>query len=224
MSLVGSLEDLGLGDILQIVSLSRKSGLLVLRSDAGDGRIILQDGQVRGAFVKGEPEDLQTLLVGGGFLEASAFDAARERSNAGGRLLDETLESEAGLAPERLDSLRREHVERSVLLMFTWRTGQFSFEVRDELEACDLELSLRTGINAQYLTMEATRLRDEKGDAGPASAPDLATAEEAGEEAAPDEDPVFSGEGEEAQEDPELPRTPASARIGPVSSVEEARE
>ena len=55
MSLVGSLEDLGLGDILQIVSLSRKSGLLVLRSDAGEGRIILRDGQVRAAFVKGEP-------------------------------------------------------------------------------------------------------------------------------------------------------------------------
>ncbi len=33
MSLVGSLEDLGLGDILQIVSLARKSGLLSLRAD-----------------------------------------------------------------------------------------------------------------------------------------------------------------------------------------------
>ena len=32
MSLVGSLEDLGLGEILQIVSLSRKSGRLLLRS------------------------------------------------------------------------------------------------------------------------------------------------------------------------------------------------
>ena len=32
MSLVGSLEDLGLGDILQIVSLSRKSGLLMIRN------------------------------------------------------------------------------------------------------------------------------------------------------------------------------------------------
>ena len=62
MSLVGSLEDLGLGDILQIVSLSRKSGLLVLRSDAGEGRIVLHDGQVRAAFVKGEPEDLQALV------------------------------------------------------------------------------------------------------------------------------------------------------------------
>ncbi|PLY11667.1 MAG: hypothetical protein C0624_01655 [Desulfuromonas sp.] len=31
MSLVGNLEDLGLGEILQIVSLSRKSGVLTLQ-------------------------------------------------------------------------------------------------------------------------------------------------------------------------------------------------
>ena len=47
MSLVGSLEDLGLGDILQIVSLSRKSGLLLLRSEEGEGRIAFFEGLVR---------------------------------------------------------------------------------------------------------------------------------------------------------------------------------
>jgi hypothetical protein len=215
MSLVGSLEDLGLGDILQIVSLSRKSGLLVLRSDAGEGRIILHDGQVRGAFVKGEPEDLQALLVGGGFVAAAAFDAARDRASARGLKLEETLETEAGLGPERIDSLRREHVERSVLRMFTWRAGQFSFEVRDELEARDLELSLPTGINAQYLTMEASRLRDEKGNSTAASPLDCDSAEASELETdTPDEDPVFSGE-EPSEEAPGSP---------PALSLEAARE
>ena len=54
MSLVGSLEDLGLGDILQIVSLSRKSGLLRLRTGRGEGHIVLHEGLVRGASVKGD--------------------------------------------------------------------------------------------------------------------------------------------------------------------------
>ena len=84
MSLVGSLEDLGLGDILQIVSLSRKSGLLLLRSDAGEGRIVLRDGQVRAAFVKGEPEDLRSLLVDGGFVAAGGL-RRRARARARGR-------------------------------------------------------------------------------------------------------------------------------------------
>jgi hypothetical protein len=216
MSLVGSLEDLGLGDILQIVSLSRKSGLLVLRSDAGEGRIVLHDGQVRAAFVKGEPEDLQALLVGGGFVAAEAFEAARERARESGLSLDATLESEAGIAAERVDSLRREHVERAVLRMFTWRAGQFSFEVRDELEARDLELSLPTGINAQYLTMEASRLRDETGGPAPAAAPARADQEPEDE---PDEDPVFSGEDPNAEA---RSREPAAADPAPAEAAREA--
>ena len=70
MSLVGSLEDLGLEDILQIVSLSRKSGRLLLRSSEGEGRIIFEQGLVRAAFLKGDPEDLRGLLVSGGFVDA----------------------------------------------------------------------------------------------------------------------------------------------------------
>ena len=62
MSLVGSLDDLGLGDILQIVSMARKSGLLVLRTASGEGRILFRDGMVHAAFAKGEPEDLRGLL------------------------------------------------------------------------------------------------------------------------------------------------------------------
>ena len=83
MSLVGSLEDLGLADILQIVSLARKSGRLLLRSDDGEGWIALQDGLVRGAAVKGQREGLRALLVGGGHVEAEAFDrAARSAGDA----------------------------------------------------------------------------------------------------------------------------------------------
>ncbi len=52
MSLVGSLEDLGLGDILQIISMSRKSGVLTLRCEEGEGRIFFDSGTVRTACVK----------------------------------------------------------------------------------------------------------------------------------------------------------------------------
>src|SRR5262249_54549771 len=62
MSLVGSLEDLGLADILQIMSLSRKSGVLVLRGEDGEGRIVFRDGLVHAARLKGEAPDLDTLV------------------------------------------------------------------------------------------------------------------------------------------------------------------
>jgi len=162
MSLVGSLEDLGLGDILQIVSLSRKSGLLLLRSDQGEARIVFRDGLVRAAFVKGEAEDLRSLLLSGGFVDAGGFDRAVEIAEAHSDPVVDTLAALPNLSKERIDSLRREHVERSVFHMFTWKVGEFSFEIRDEIDVRDRDLLLTTGINAQYLTMEATRLGDER--------------------------------------------------------------
>jgi hypothetical protein len=163
MSLVGSLEDLGLGDILQIVSLSRKSGRLLLRSEEGEGRIVFCDGLVRAAFVKGEAEDLRGLLLGGGFIEEDAFDSAAEEALARGVPISDILAKTPDFSKERIDSLRREQVERSVFRMFGWKTGEFSFEIRDEVDDRDRELLLRTGINAQYITMEATRIGDERG-------------------------------------------------------------
>ena len=46
MSLVGNLEDLSLPDILQIVSLSKKSGILTIEQEGLTGKIFIRDGRV----------------------------------------------------------------------------------------------------------------------------------------------------------------------------------
>jgi hypothetical protein len=211
MSLVGSLQDLGLGDILQIVSLSRKSGLLLLRSDAGEGRIVFRDGQVRAAFVKGEPEDLHALLVGRGFASQADFERAESAMRLRGLTLDDALAEETGLGRERLESLRREHVEGAVLRMFTWLAGEFSFEVGGEIGERDAQLMLPSGINAQYLTMEATRIGDER--AGPAPGPSASAPRAA------DDGLVFSGDAPAAPSEPKpRPRAaPSEPRRKPTA-------
>ena len=219
MSLVGSLEDLGLGDILQIVSLSRKSGLLLIHSEQGEGRIVFCDGLVRAAYVKGEPEDLRSLLVESDFLGAEDFDRARKLSSERGVAVDEVLPECTSLTSESLDCLRREHVERAVFRIFSWVSGEFSFEVREQIDARDLEIVIQAGINAQYLTMEATRLVDEGGCAeGEAEA---AVPEESSAISAVDDGPIFfSGEAgsDEASDSSSL----ASARetAEPTDAVE----
>jgi hypothetical protein len=180
MSLVGSLEDLGLADILQILSLSRKSGLLLLRSDAGEGRILVGQGLVRAASVKGEPEDLRGLLVAQGLLSEREFDAARAEAERRREDLDAALARRAALEREGLDALRREHAERSVLRMFAWRRGGFSFEVGAGGERDLPGLALAEGIQAQYLAMEATRLGDEAAGDAPAEGEALFSGEAPG--------------------------------------------
>lgn len=163
MSLVGSLEDLNLGDILQIISLSQKSGVLSLETTGRDGRIVFANGLVRSAAVKGGPQDLRGVLVHGGFVSEQEFSAAEEHAIAKGCELGEAVSLISGLPGERIESLCREVIESAVIEMFSWSKGDFSFDVRTEPVPGDPELLAPAGLNAQYLAMEGARVRDERG-------------------------------------------------------------
>ena len=162
MSLVGNLEDLSLGDILQIISLSQKSGVLALSSELGTGRIVFRQGLVEAACVKGAPNNLRDLLVAQGEIDPAGYDASVSRAQDLGQPIEAVLESDAGLASERIGELIHAAVESAILEMFTWPSGDFSFDVRTELDSDDPVLTLQQGMNAQYLAMEGLRLRDER--------------------------------------------------------------
>ncbi|MDP6978632.1 MAG: DUF4388 domain-containing protein [Myxococcota bacterium] len=173
MSLIGSLEDLGLGDILQIIHLSQKSGVLSIRSESGEGRIVFQEGLVRLATLKGDPEDLRGLLVDRGFVAVDAFEAAREHARNSGEALSQVLSRQVDIGIDRIEWLRRECAENAVGAMFRWTTGEFSFDVGAEEQPLSSEMALSSGVNAQYLAMESLRVRDEKERSGstPGDAP-----------------------------------------------------
>ena len=219
MSLVGSLEDLGLADILQIVSLARKSGRLLLRSDDGEGWIALQDGLVRGAAVKGQREGLRALLVGGGHVAAEAFDQAASSAGGEERKLEASLRAARVLSDDLLQAARRGGVERAVMRMFAWRSGEFRFEVRDDIESLDPGALLAAGLNTQYLAMEATRIGDELGRGGLDD--DEAMHDDAGRtDSASDSDSLFfSGEAEVAEPETEAePVVAATNRLALASA------
>jgi hypothetical protein len=161
MSLVGSLEDLGLGEILQIVSLSGKSGTLWIRSPFGEGRILFDRGAIHGALAAGGPSDLRGLLSHAGALRPEELEALAADAAAAGESLEEVVTARTALDAGRLEELRERHVETVVLGMFAWTSGEFSFEIRDDALAGLGELGLRAGMNAQFLALEGARLRDE---------------------------------------------------------------
>jgi hypothetical protein len=170
MSLVGSLEDLGLGEILQIVSLSGKSGVLFIRSPLGEGRIAFDRGAIRGALLGDGPRDLRGLLLAGGTLPEADLEALYGEAQSEGTGLEEILVARTALDAARIEELRERHVEACVLRMFSWPTGEFSFEIRDESgDPAGVDLLLRAGMNAQFLALEGTRLRDEHRQGGEAA-------------------------------------------------------
>ncbi len=133
MGLVGTLEDLSLGDLLQILGLARKSGLLMLQGAEGEGWILFRNGQVAGAAAKGGPPDLPTLL--GGASEPP---------------------------PEHLEAMRRDAAEQAVVRMLGWQAGEFRFDAGSlEGRVAATGLVLAQAIPSEYLALEGVRVQDE---------------------------------------------------------------
>ncbi len=161
MGLVGSLEDLALSELLQIVSLSNKSGVLVLRGAEGEGRIVLQDGLVRGATVPGGAADLREVLVGNDIVRKEEFDSAEAEASTGDQEVEAILIQRGVITREHLESVCGDTVESAVVKLLGWKSGEFSLDVRDAREPADPKVWTETGLNPQYLMMEACRLSDE---------------------------------------------------------------
>lgn len=162
MSLVGSLEDLGLGDLLQIVHLAAKTGVLRLRGEAGEGQIVFRSGMIREARAKGGPTDLRELLAAKRAVAGPLLERAWIEAHHLGRRLSEVLVERGLASAETIDELRREQIESSVLAMFAWPSGEFSFEMREWADD-EAELAIDPGLNPQFLALEGTRRADERG-------------------------------------------------------------
>ena len=169
MSLVGNLEDLGLGEILQIVSLSRKSGVLQLNSRERDGRVIFRDGQVIRAMASTFPENLGDLVLRSGLADMETLKQALviQQEQDDDRRIGDILVSEFGVDREAIEAAVREQLEKIVYSFFGWDEGAFSFELGDcqELVVTNLnplQFMLDQGLNPQWLAMEGSRILDEK--------------------------------------------------------------
>ncbi len=165
MSLVGSLEDLGLGDILQIIHLSGKSGALLLRCEAGDGQILFERGLVRAATTRDAPQTLRELLANRKALPADALASASQEARKSGATLTQVLVQRGLLTEDAIEELRASAIGDAVIHMFGWRGGEFSFEVRESPIGSD-ELAIARGINPQFLALEGTRHEDEQSELG----------------------------------------------------------
>ena len=169
MSLVGNLEDLGLGEILQIVSLSRKSGVLQLNSLDRDGRVIFHDGQVIRASASTFPENIGDLVIRAGLVDFVTLKRALviQHESDDGRRIGDVLVSDFGVDREAIETVVREQVEKIVYSFFSWDEGAFSFELGDPKEIASTTLNpmqfmLDSGLNPQWLAMEGSRILDEK--------------------------------------------------------------
>jgi CheY-like chemotaxis protein len=164
MSLVGNLEDLGLGDILQIVSLSKKSGVLLLASGQREGIIVFNDGQVVRAVTSQFKSTLGDILLRHKLLSSETLDQAIAEQTSGGHpSLSSLLVSKYNISFEKIQAIIKAQIERTVYSFFAWDEGTFDFQLAedDALGAARFssqEFVLEQGLNPQWLVAEGRRM------------------------------------------------------------------
>ncbi len=181
MSLVGRLEDLALPDIFQIISLSRKTGALVVRSRKGTGMVVFRNGQVVQAGSDVIRDTLGNILVSQGMIDQAALAAAlsAQKKNPD-KPLGMLLTESGAVAAKVIEDVVRQQIEEIVSDLLAWEEGFFNFELgdvapNDRIEVDTQDFLLKSGISTEFLLMESTRLLDEKrkdkAKKGPVAAP-----------------------------------------------------
>jgi hypothetical protein len=170
MSLVGNLEELGLGEILQIVSLSRKTGVLSVSSRGRDGSVFFRQGQVVRAASSTYQQSLGEVLIQKGVIDLAVLRKALafQQENGFRQRLGVVLAKNFDVSQEIIEEVVREQIENIVFSLFAWAEGTFKFEVQNSVETVDgtkmdpQQFMLDQGLNPQFLAMEGTRILDEK--------------------------------------------------------------
>lgn len=169
MQLTGNIEDLGMGEIFQILNFSGKSGVLRLHNSKMEGSIVFKDGLVTKANCSLLKEGVGEMLLRENAIAREELDAAKEvqKKGAYAETLGEVLVRGRKVAREKIDAVAATLIEKAVYPFFFWKDGYFVFELCDYAETPEtirtdtLQHTLATGLNPQFLAMEGMRLRDE---------------------------------------------------------------
>jgi hypothetical protein len=158
--LQGTIKDFGLADILQLIGIQRKSGILTLENDSDQVAVKFIDGNVIGADThQFSSEDLlgQVLVRTGKITEAQLQDALAIQSSTLQRLGHILIKSAVITEEQLADSLRAQALQ-IVYRLFRWREGNYSVQLVENLDYDERHF---TPISAETILMEGARMIDE---------------------------------------------------------------
>jgi hypothetical protein len=170
MPLNGDLEHFPLVDVIQLLHMTSKSGILHLKSPKGESQLVFHEG----SFVSANHLD-NSIRIGKVLIDMEAITpdmlnkALTEQKGAGSNrkpLVATLIERgmiDKNTAYKGLEKL----IEMTIVEVLTWKIGTFSFDttdnhVSDEYQYFPEILQMKILLNAQGVLMESLRIYDEK--------------------------------------------------------------
>jgi tetratricopeptide (TPR) repeat protein len=157
MSINGSLRETSLADVLQLLSMGRKTGCLSLTHRGKFASVFFDAGRVTYATIVNRRDRIGERLVQIGTITSEQLRKALDKHNEnpetrlGDILVDMKLVSRLAL-----DQQIRAQVEEAVYLLFPWTDGTFTF-----IAGAKPEQACAVPINPEALMLEGARRADE---------------------------------------------------------------
>lgn len=129
MALRGSLQDLGLADILQLIFKTKKVGRLRLTSDFDEVWADIHAGWIIDADHDGRPSDakLGSRLVRAGLITNAELGVALKRRADTEAPIAEILTQAGYTTPETITKYATLQAMDTIFEVFTWREGEYEF-------------------------------------------------------------------------------------------------
>ena len=160
MALQGTFQDFGLPDIFQLISLQRKTGVLMIRSEREAIRIVFYEGHIIEA--DSEPrrfEDrLGQVLVRTGVLTQEQLDKALAHQTRTLKRLGLVLLELDFVDEKTLKQALETQISQTVFRTFRWKSGEYSFETRDDIQ---YDPRIDVMLSTDNVLMEGIQIVDE---------------------------------------------------------------
>jgi hypothetical protein len=160
MALEGTLRDFSFADILQLISLQRKTGVLTLKSDDKVTTVSFVDGTIVGAATLNQhTEDLIGLiLLKRGEIEQSELQEALDRQHETLQRLGRILIDHGVVTVDTVRSALQQQILQIVYRIFRWNDGDYHFSQESDI---DFDRELTEPMAADHIIMEGARMTDE---------------------------------------------------------------
>ncbi len=158
MAIKGSLKEASLPDVLQLLSMGKKTGCLAVTHRSNFGYVYFDKGQISYASIVNRRDRIGDILVKAGVITQAQLDTAiTAQTLHRDKRIGELLVAQGAITRDALHEQISLQIEEAVYFLFTWMQGTFNFEADVLPEEQDLLVS----INPETLLLEGARRVDE---------------------------------------------------------------
>jgi len=171
MALKGNLRDFSTTQLLNLVNLARKTGLLTIESQAATARLYFREGKLIHAHIGSENGHLAHMLLKAGKLSAEQVKTIHARAEVGSdKQLGLLLMNAGYLTQDDIVQSVKGYMLEIVYELFEWNEGQFQFD-QNMLPSDD---RIAVPVNLENVIMEGSR-RIQEGERLQDELPDLSS-------------------------------------------------